>query len=515
VRAEVVDPALIYPDSRLFLDYISGRSELLALFERAPSSFREAADPRGQQDLPREALCASLAKLNRDIGASEQTLQNITQLATGESLCVITGQQAGFLGGPAYTAYKILTTIRLARQLASDLDRPVVPVFWLASEDHDFTEINRARWMAADGAVRTASFDWAGKGRAIEAMPLTSEILSAADEVAEALGYSPELATLLAPHENDDYARWHARIWSRLFAKDGLILLEPRAIRHLTASFFRKATAQNDAIHLGLEQTASRLSELGYEPALDPQRAGRPFIVPPSGQRTRTDGQAYDPSAIYSADAALRPILADSLLPTVASVLGPGEIAYHAQLRPIYEALDVTQPVFVARHGYTLLAESDAELLDKLGISFISALDPSFDAQPILDAKLPDNLRGAFDGARSGVRDALSPLQPVVRGVDPGLEARWRQVSDRADREITQLQDRVGRAELARSGISGRRLRSAIEMLRPGARPQERALSLVHFLAQFGIQWLQQLPGTEHPERFSHNVVTIHDQELR
>jgi len=512
MRAQGVDPDLIYPDSRLFLDYVGHREELCALFERGPAAFQEVAELRAQQEFQWDSLCNALADYNGSLGASEPSLANIERLRTSGSLCVITGQQAGFLGGPAYTAYKILTAIRLARRLTIDLGVPVAPIFWLASEDHDFTEINRVRWMAADGALRTASFDWEDKGRAIEALPLTDDVRAAASEVAEALDYSPDIAALLAPTEDDDYARWHARIWSRLFGDDGLILVEPRVIRHLAAPFFQDVLAQRDAIRAGLEETTRQLGALGYEPALDPQLAGRPFVLSPTGSRVRSDAAGSDPSAIYSADAALRPVLADSLFPTVASVLGPGEIAYHAQLRPIYQSLGVAQPVFVARHGYTLVAESDAELLDRLEIPLASALDPSFDLQPLLDARVPDALQTAFTDARSSVRDALSPLQPVVRTADPGLEARWRQVADRADREIAQLQDRVARAELARAGISVRRLRAAIGTLRPGDRPQERALSLVHFLARYGVQWLHQLPGAEHPERFSHYVVMIHDR---
>ena len=507
-----VDPQRIYSKSPLFLDYLAQRPELLALFQRAPTAFHEAAVLRSGQDLPRAALCDALADYSRPLDASARTLDAIERLREPGSLCVLTGQQAGFLGGPAYTAYKILTAIRLARHLSGTLDAPIIPTFWLASEDHDFTEINRARWLDTDGTPRSESFDWEDRGCAIEALPLTDEIRATLANVTAALTCPPDLQDLLSPREGDDYCRWHARIWSRLFADDGLVVIEPRAFRHLAGPFFERAFAQADAIRDGLEAASHRLESLGFTPALDARTAGRPFRIDAGGKRTRVSAQPYDPSAAYSADAALRPVLADSLFPTVASVLGPGEIAYHAQLRPIYEALGVPQPVVVPRHGYTVLSGSDASLLDRLGVSVGAALDPAFDPQPLLDAQIPDALRQAFTAARRGIGDALLPLAPLVRQADPGLEARWRQVSDRADREIAQLGERVARAELARAGVSVRRLRATIESLHPGGQPQERVLSLVHFLARFGVQWLHQLPEAEHPDRFSHEVVTIHDQ---
>ncbi|MFC2077535.1 bacillithiol biosynthesis BshC [Candidatus Bipolaricaulota bacterium] len=514
MSTQVIDPATLYADNRLFLDFLTRREALNPFFEREPAGFRKAAEARTGLSFPREALRDALLTYNRGLGASEQAIENVRGLAEPGTLCVLTGQQAGFLGGPTYTAYKILTAVRLARSLTDELNVPVVPVFWLASEDHDFTEINRVRWPANDGALRTVSFDWEGRGRAIEALPMTENIRATALEVIGELDVSPDVAALLADDAAEDYAAWHARIWCRLFAGDGLILVEPRVVRPLSASFFRDAIAGADAIRASFEQVSTDLQRIGYAPALDPARAGIPFLVTATGERLRADRASLDAAAggTYSADAALRPVLADTLFPTVASVLGPGEIAYHAQLRPLYDQLSVPQPVFVPRHGYTLLSAEEADLLERLAIPQSAALSADFDPQPALGALISDNVRGAFSDARDRVRDGLAELLPIVQGADPGLEARWRQVADRAARELEQLEDRVGRAELARVGISVKKVRALLASLRPGGQPQERAISLVYFLARFGIQWLHRLPGADQPDRFSHYVVTIHGQ---
>jgi len=512
MRSFPVDPASLYPTNPLFVDFLANRAELLDLFERRPSEYRAAADRRTRQPRPRTEIADALAEYNRSIGAPAEVLHAVDALRAPDTSCVITGQQAGLLGGPIYTAYKILTTIRLARRLSERLAGPVVPVFWLASEDHDLTEIHRVRWVSPDGALHAIGFDLPDVSCAAECLPLSDEIRHTKDDLVKALDLDPELQNLVRPENGDDYARWHARIWSRLFGADGLVLIEPRVLRPSSGAFFERALERKDLIRSGLHAAARRLSALGYHPSLDAEVAGSPFRIADDGRRTRVPEDAYDPSVTYSADAALRPVLADALLPTVASVLGPGELAYHAQLRPVYEALDVAQPVFVSRRGYTLVSTADAALLETAGISVAAALDPTFDPQPQIAAQVPTELRAAFDRSRDAVRTALAPLGPIAHDADPGLEARWRQVADRADRDISQLEERVARAELARNGLSIRRLRAVLESLRPAGEPQERVLSLIHPLARFGVEWLHRLPGAEHPDRAGHDVVILDEQ---
>jgi len=512
MKSIAIDPARLYPGNQLFLDYVAHRSQLLDLFQVRPSDWREAARRRSAQEIHRADLADVLIAYNRSIHAPPVALQAIERLRSPGALCVISGQQAGLLGGPSYTAYKILTTIRLARHLSGELGVPVIPIFWLASEDHDLTEINHVRWLSTDGSFQAVAFDDKAPQRAIESLSITDEIRRVASEAEDALSLPANIRDLLQPAESDDYGRWHARIWSRLFADDGLVVVEPRILRPLSGPFFERALVQQDRIRAGLETSSARLVALGYEPSLDPKIAGLPFRIHAAGTRTRLDTFAYDPSVAYSADAALRPVLADTLCPTIASVLGPGEIAYHAQLRPVYEALDVSQPVYIARHGYTVISTEDADLLDRLDVPLEAAFDPTFDPQPKIDAQVPEEISSAFDRARDDVRTALTPLKPLAQDADPGLEARWRQLADRADNEVTQLEGRVVRAQLARAGLSVRRLRAILESLRPAGQPQERALSFVHLLARFGVEWIHQLPGADHPDRFSHDVVILHER---
>ena len=509
-----IPAASIYPESRLLLDLVDGRESTVRLFEQAPADFAAAAEARLAAPIPREALAEALTAYNRSIGASPKTFAHIEALREPGTVCVITGQQAGFLGGPAYTVYKALHAIRLAKHLEGRIGRRVVPVFWLATEDHDFTEINRVRWL--EGAdLKTVSFDWSGRGRPIESMPAEPETVQAAEEV---LGNLPDrlahIRALFLPEDGDDYSRWHARILSRLFADRGLIVVEPRALRHMTGEFLEQALKLAQQIPGALQSACDTLRKAGYTPALDPNKAGLPFVFSENGQRRRWDSSssAATPRLAplrYSPDAALRPLLADTVFPTVASILGPGEIAYQALLLPLYSLFAVSQPVIVPRHGYTVLGEAEASLLDRLGVGADEAVSPGFDPVKIAQSAASPTLRAEFAEARTKVQEALHPLQETVASLDPGLDARWRQASDHAQQAVDRLEERALSVDLARQGFSRGAMRGVAATLRPAGKPQERVLSFVHFALRYGVEWLPQLEDAGDPERFAHRMVTI------
>ena len=140
---------------------------------------------------PRDTVTPLLSAYNARMGASTHTLANVEALGEPNTGCVISGQQVGFLGGPAYTAYKILTSVRLARHLQELTGVRMVPVFWLASEDHDFREINHTFVVKGDGEIGRVAFDWADEGRSISQLPITPRIERALADYWDLVGDSP------------------------------------------------------------------------------------------------------------------------------------------------------------------------------------------------------------------------------------------------------------------------------------------------------------------------------------
>ena len=517
---ERIDPRLLHPDNRFFLDYVSGEEPALRCFEHPPAALAQAAEARRSVDFPREELAARLRAYNERLNASQAVLANIDALAEPGSLCVIGGQQVGFLGGPLFAVYKILTVLRAASWLAERLQTRVVPVFWLASEDHDFTEINRARFFDESGDLRTISFDWDGRGRPIEHLPITGEVRTA---LAEALRGFPEdraeTRDLFLPDPSDDYAVWHARIWSRLFSSSGLILVEPRTVRSMAGPFFAEVLVSADGIAAGLTESADELRSHGYAVSMDPDKAGGLFAFSEDGRRVRIAdparhaSRAGDSPGDYSPDVALRPLLADSLFPTIAGVLGPSEISYHAMLRPLYRLFRIPQPIALPRHGYTLVTPRQASLLDRCGVTVSDVLADRFDATAVARSAASPALLERFAERKARVRTELEPLLEPLATLDPGLSARWRQTADRIEQQIDQLEERAVRADLARSGISLRELRRLSAEIRPTRRPQERVLSLIHVAARFGVQWIFKLEPGADPGEYVHYAVTLGESD--
>jgi len=519
---ERLDAQLVYPDNALYLDYIAGQGKAASFFSHPPLGFEEALAARRQVEYPREEVCGLLQEYNAGLHAESAALEGIKALRSPTAFCVISGQQVGFLGGPIYTLYKIITTIWLARYLERHLKARIVPLFWLASEDHDFGEINHAFLLKRDGEVGKIAFEWTGQGRPIADLPVSDEVLRAYRAYFDQLPPGPhyELAReLFAAKPEEYYCTWHARIWAWLFSGRGLVVVDPSILRAPARAFFHAALTKREEIQADLEASAASLREAGYEPALSPQRAGRLYTLDSNGHRIRVEDPSVHLASVrgvpqrYSADAALRPLLADTLFPVVASVLGPGEIAYHAMIKPIYSLFSLPQPVLFPRKSYTIIGRDEARLITRCGASAAEILTGQFDVQECLRRLASSEQKGRFEKARQAVSQALEPLQLPLAGLDPGLERTWQQTRDSSLRGLYNLEKRAVRAELAKQGLSTGLLQRLQNALRPRGRLQERVFPLPHFINRHGPAFVDTLFSAGRLDDFFHYAIILEDDD--
>lgn len=520
---EPIDAGLLYPRNKLYLDYIAGCGAAPLFFTHSIDRFAEAAAARSNVDYPREAVCDRLHEYNARLAPdSAAVLENIADLRKKTTLCVISGQQVGLFGGPIYTIYKIMTTIRLAASLQERLQVQVVPLFWLADEDHDFTEINHARFLKEDGEVGTVSFEWEERGRPIADLPVTNEVLRAQRAYLEALPPSPHHAhvdRLFAPDQTEDYCTWHARLFSRIFSSRGLIVLTPSLLREPGRAFFRIALQQRARIQDCLAGAAARLRSAGYEPALSSERAGGLYTVDNTGRRIRVTDPSSHLAAVeehperYSPDAALRPLLADVTLPIVASVLGPGEIAYHALLKPLYSLFSIPQPLLFPRGSYTVLSRAEAGLIARCGVNLGDLLSEAFTVEGAFRSLAPPGLQERFAAVRAAISTDLDPLRPFVAALDPSLERSWEGAHTASLRALDRLESRALRAALAQQGLSPGALQRLRNAVLPRGRPQERAFPLPHFINKYGPGFIDRLFSAGELDDFSHSVITWDDDD--
>jgi bacillithiol biosynthesis cysteine-adding enzyme BshC len=459
-----------------------------------------------------------LAEYNARLGAHVRALSKIEALADQDTYCVITGQQAGFMGGPAYTAYKIITALRLAEHLSKSWAVPVVPVFWLASEDHDFEEINHTYLIKSDGEIGRVRFAWKQRGRPISDLGIGDEVRRAFEEywrLAVPGPFAAQSREAFSFRAGEGFSTWQARVWSQLFSSRGLVVVEPQVVRPAIPEFFVSALEWTPQIRDRLQDVTGRLEEAGYEAAIRSADAGLLYTFDSDGQRVRVrEPEAHLEEAAanpvrYSTDAALRPLLADAALPVVASVLGPGETAYQGMLQPLYELYGLPQPLLYPRHSYTIVSQREAERVSAYKTSIADVLAERLDPAEVLARLVPKTERDMFALARNGLETALSPLRSYLEGVDPSLTRTWSQTVRRSVDSLDKLEQRAVRARTGQLGFSKLELRQIQNLLLPRARLQERVLSFAHFYSQHGPELVDCLYSATELGDFGHHVLEV------
>lgn len=514
--------------NKLYLDYISGSGTARAFYAHAPGEFAGALRARRQHVYPRAELSHRLAEYNAALGAHPAALENAAALAAEDTFCVVTGQQAGFMGGPAYTTYKIVTAIRLAAQLEAQLGARFVPVFWLASEDHDFAEINHTHVLQRDGQVGRIRFDWEEEGRPIVDLPVTAAVREAFEQTmanlppASGVGQAAreqEVRNLFAPREGEDFSTWQARTWAHLFSGRGLLVVEPHILRQPARAFMVSALRQRDEIGRRLDGVAAELEAAGYARLLDPAQNGSLFTFDQAGRRVRVqDPQAHEALVAahperYSTDAALRPLLADVTMPVVVSVLGPGEIAYQAMLKPLYDLFSLAQPLLLPRQSLTVVGQAEVEALAEYNTSVEQILTGQLDIDLAFQNLVPAAVQGRFAAARGGIEAALAPLKPFLEEIDPSLGRTWEQTLQQSLYNLGKLEARAVKARLSQAGLSRQGLVALSNAIYPQQQFQERIFPLAHFIARYGPAFVEQLFAAGELDDFSHRILILEQED--
>jgi bacillithiol biosynthesis cysteine-adding enzyme BshC len=526
MKTRLIEICAAYRDNELYRDYLAGTGSARDFFTHEPLDFAGALRRRREGSYPRRAIADALLRYNDSLGADERALRNIRHLTDECSLCIITGQQAGFLGGPVYTLYKIVTALRLAAHCTDTLGIPVVPVFWLASDDHDLHEVNHAYVYGADGEVQKVQFPVEHNGRPVESITVTTNIIKTYKRYFDLIvkgafavplneAYIAEAREAVPPPGGERFSAWVARTWSALFSHHGLVLVEPAILRVEGGPFLETAVRSQQEMELRIAATGDALRAAGYEPAALSPETGKPFFFDESGRRVRAARPGEHADAVmehperYSADVLLRPLMADSILPTLAHVLGPGEFAYHAYMKPLYELLGMRQPLLFPRKSYTVLRSVEEDRLKLYHRTAEDVLRGRGAGGEAFSEVLPDRGRLLFDEARAGIEEAIAPLGRFVEEVDPNLMKTHQRLESNAKRALDVLRDRAVRSLMSRSGLSKGEYRRLANIIMPKGRLQERVYPLPFVLALAGRGFLDAVIEAGELLDFSHVLITV------
>ncbi len=458
--------------------YLADPPRALPLFARdyrEPRALRPLVDARRE----RPRLGAILERYNREIGGSPENAARLD-----EGFCVASGQQVGLLLGPAYTTYKLFTVISAARALEAELKVPVVPVFWVETEDHDWEEANRFFWGDRRYRIEAEVPPGTPVGR-IEAdpAPFLAEVRATLKE--------GDAWEVVEPERN--VARWHVRSLARLVKGEGVVFLEPRLLREPMRPLAERIAKASEAID------ASLLRDTGFERALAPPEGA--YLFDSTGARTRLGRGAKLP-AQWSTDVVSRVLVQDAALPVLAAVCGPAEIRYWSQLKGAHEALGIPMPAVLPRASATLVEEGIARDASKLGLDLEEVVRGV--------AKAPEP--GAEDPVASRLRrlaTEASDLEGARLDLPPNTERPFLKTVGRLREELQKLAGRIEDARAEAQGAGRRHYDRILKELRPRGALQERTHSLFPYLLRHGTALARGLRESFDPFESGHYLVRL------
>lgn len=509
----------------LLTDYIYHYDRVGKFYNGAPHdlrSFQAVASQLASFTFDRAGICAILERQNRAFGCGQPTLENIDRLRQPGTFAVVTGQQVGLLSGPAFTLYKALTTVRLAQSLAEQ-GIPCVPIFWLATEDHDLEEVSRAETF--DDEYNLISLRDTGNSPAprspVGKVRHTDEITGALDQLEAALPAGESRSTVL----NDlracyvPGATWgesFGRFLTKLFGRWGVILLDPldEAIHRTSTPIYRQALENAPELRSGLLQSSQALAKQGYHAQVHvaddstllfltrdgqrlplDQRNGK-FLIDGKDEVTLSDLQAglAERPLDFSANVLLRPLVQDTLLPTLTYVAGPSELAYHGQMQTLYQAFKRPQPVIFPRAAFTLIDARTERLMEKYKVE----LTDVWQGEDVLGQKIAavgfaQGWSENFDQSEREMDQLLTRLQGDIEKLDPTLLDTLQHTKEKMKYQMERLRGKLTRAALGRSELLTRHVQALSRFLMPQKDLQERRVSGVYFLGRAGYELLEHL----------------------
>jgi bacillithiol biosynthesis cysteine-adding enzyme BshC len=502
---------------RLAADYAFAYDRLAGFFAGAPTSpdaWRETIARAQGHPRDRRALVDLLAAQQARRGAPPAARAAVERLADPRAVAVVTGQQAGVFGGPLYTLLKSLTAMRLAERAAAEHGAPVVAVFWIDAEDHDWDEVATTTVLDADLQPHRLTVPApAGAGE----MPVASLRLDARsretiDDLRRLLPPTEFTADLLAALERcyapgvgmaDAFGQW----LEHCLGDRGLVVFDAAdpAAKPLAAGVFR-----DELLHAGRTsalagEAGAALEALGYHAQVDrmadhvalfhledgrhPIRRHGPLLVAGTAERTPEQLAAVATAhpERFSPNVLLRPIVQDTLFPTVCYVGGPSELAYLGQLRGVYEAFGVPMPIVHPRVTATLLDASSRRFMTRYGLEF-EALQAQDEARlnRLLEAQLPPHVEAALQAATRAVEAQMAEVIQAMPAIDPTLEGAARSALGKMDHELRSLHHKVIHAAKKRDETLRRQFNRARAQAFPGGHLQEREVGFVYFLNRYG-----------------------------
>ncbi|PEP62484.1 bacillithiol biosynthesis cysteine-adding enzyme BshC [Bacillus pseudomycoides] len=523
-------------------DYMKGRKEVQAFFDYplTEDGFgRRLYDLRDKKFF-RQDLVAHLLEYNTNLRAGEHTLRNIEALADENTYVVVGGQQAGLLTGPLYTVHKIISILQLAKEKEATLGVRVVPVFWIAGEDHDIDEINHMFVTKNKKIKKTIFHDRHPKKASASEFDLSiedcrkwiEEIFKTYPET----NFTKDVLQFVedALQNSRTYVDFFAHLIMKLFVDSGLILVDSHhpALRKLEVSFFKQILSRYKEVQMSLQKQQQLVKEQGYKPIIETKSNAVHIFMQIDEERVlleEENGKFVGKDGIYSFsyeeliaemeksperfsnNVVTRPLMQEYIFPTLAFIGGPGEIAYWSELQQVFHVLGFQMPPVVPRLTISYMERDIITDLHDLQLQesdpFVNDIDML--REEWLSNQIEEPIDNQFIEATEKMMDVHTSLQQFVKKIDPGLQ-QFAEKNERKIKEQIELLERMLKRNVEKKHeVELNKFRRLQYALRPLGAPQERVWNICYYLNQFGLDFVERVMKQSYSWNGNHHIIKL------
>ncbi|WP_019242412.1 MULTISPECIES: bacillithiol biosynthesis cysteine-adding enzyme BshC [Bacillus] len=495
-----------------------------------------------KQSFNREKLAQAIENYIRKFGISTEVRNNLERLQQHDSVVVIGGQQAGLLTGPTYTIHKVISIIKLAKQQEELLNKPVIPVFWIAGEDHDLDEVNHV-FVEKEGHFEKKTYGSTVQTKAnISDTPLEEgsfdkwleEVFSSFEETA----YTKELY-----HELKDYSKrssnftdFFSFIINELFNKYGLLLIDSadQNFRRLQGEFFETLITRHSEINEAVRSQQTFIMENGYNTviAMDNQNANLFYYDNEERVLLEYDNNRQlfcgkNSSIHFTKDELLniarnepwklsnnvvtRPMMQEYLFPVLGFISGPGEIAYWAELKKAFELLEMKLPPIVPRMNITILEPKiKKDLLDVDMDIYEALVAGTSEARNRFIATVEDpQMILLYENMQKQFKESHQLLSQSALSVDRGLEPLLKKNAEIIENQIQFLYKKIQQSIEKNHTQTLQAFMRIENALRPNGGPQERLINIYYFVNKYGLHFIDDLMALNFESNNFHKIVVM------
>ena len=496
----------------------------------------------------RVKICSILENYNKNIGCGKKTLENIDKLKSKKSVVLIGGQQPGFMTGPLFMIFKIMTILKLSNFLQKELEMPVIPCFWNASDDDSADQVDNLNII--NGEISNIKLDLSGFDRRTRYSDINltedrfRDVIEKLADILYPTGFKPgiidffknSLSDIMKNCSNDgsriNIATFFSGLVTRMFSEQGLVLVDPANtdLKKLTQDLLKFDVSNHEKINFLINSTGKKLNGSGYHSQLNSigeildffycKGGVRKRIYPNNKDSFKIGSKIYNKNEFWdliesspagiSLNVVLRPLLQDSLLPVLSSICGPGEISYFAQIKPVYDLYGLKMPIIYPRFSATIIEKKINKLLKKLKITDeMLVSDEEEIIKQIIRKKLDIDPEESMLDLEKDISERLAESEKVFLDIEMNISDSFDRIKRNLKKEIKVLSKKLYSGLKKQDEFVLGSIKKVYANIFPGGNLQEREINIFSYLNKYGFEFLDDIGSAVRPLDFSHKFLEI------